>query len=241
MRVFQIQLTEDQTVSLTCYIQDVSNEMKNVHKRPAMLVLPGGGYHFCSDREAEPIALAYLAEGYNAFVLRYSLQEKSKFPRPLNDAELALTHIRDNAKDYGVIVDKIAVIGFSAGGHLAASLGTNGAVRPNAMILGYPALIRSKKYDWDYPTPVVDEKTPEAFVFHTYFDDLVHVENAMYITNQMIKNNIPVEFHLFKSGVHGLSLGNHLVSGGSEKMVEVLYQEWFKLSVSWLNDLFEVF
>ena len=66
-------ITDDSEVSLTSYISDISEEMKNMKTKPAILVLPGGAYKFCSDREAEPVALAYLAKGFNAFVLRYSL------------------------------------------------------------------------------------------------------------------------------------------------------------------------
>lgn len=114
-------ITDDSEVSLTSYISDISEEMKNMKTKPAILVLPGGAYKFCSDREAEPVALAYLAKGFNAFVLRYSLNEKAEFPTPLNDAQKALAFIRKNAEKFHTDPQKIAVIGFSAGGHLAAA------------------------------------------------------------------------------------------------------------------------
>ena len=240
MKIETIQINQHEGVTLTSYIQDVSNEMKNVHQRPAMLIFPGGGYHFCSDREAEPIALAYLAKGYNAFVLRYSLKENSLFPKPLQDAEDALSYIRDNAERLNVDKNKVAVIGFSAGGHLACMLGTSGKVRPNAVLLGYPALLREKTY-WEYPTPVVDDKTPEMFVFHTFKDDLVPTKSALYIVEELNKAKIPVEFHLFRSGVHGLSLGTDLVSNGSKKMVEENYAVWLDLSCKWLDEVLHPF
>jgi acetyl esterase/lipase len=84
-------------VTLTAYLLDASPDMPNMRVRPAVLVCPGGGYFFCSDREAEPIAMAFLARGYHAFVLRYSLGENAAFPRPLNDAEEALELIRERA------------------------------------------------------------------------------------------------------------------------------------------------
>ena len=106
-------ITDDSEVSLTSYISDISEEMKNMKTKPAILVLPGGAYKFCSDREAEPVALAYLAKGFNAFVLRYSLNEKSAFPTPLNDAQKALAFIRKNAEKFHTDPRKIAVIGLS--------------------------------------------------------------------------------------------------------------------------------
>lgn len=96
-------------------------------KRPAMLVLPGGGYGtVCSDREGEPVAMLYLAQGFNCFVLHYpcapDILSENGIPLPLIVASKAVAHIRRNAERYSVDPDKTAAIGFSAGGHLAASL-----------------------------------------------------------------------------------------------------------------------
>ena len=128
----------NENVTLTKYILDTSFDNRAGYKRPAVLVCPGGGYAFCSNREAEPIAMHFLAMGYNAFILRYSLNENSMFPQPLDDANEAMQVIIDNADEWLVDINKIAVCGFSAGGHLAAALGTMGKIRPAAMILGYP-------------------------------------------------------------------------------------------------------
>ncbi|MGS0972464.1 MAG: alpha/beta hydrolase [Candidatus Izemoplasmataceae bacterium] len=239
MNISKITINQHVGVTLTCYVQDVSQEMSNMSKRPAMLIFPGGGYQFCSDREAEPIALSYLAKGYNAFVLRYSVKEHAVFPRPLIDAEDALSYLKDNAHALHINPDKIAVIGFSAGGHLATTLATEGKVRPNAVVLGYPALVRHEKY-WNFPTPKVDQQTPEMFVFHTFEDDLVPLSHPLYIVEELSKANIPVEFHLFKSGVHGLSLGNKIVSNGIDKMIEDDVQIWFDLSCRWLDKVLDL-
>src|SRR5699024_2482850 len=131
-----INVNDNKKVTLTAYLLDSSTEFSNINKRPAVLVFPGGGYYTTSDREAEPIAMAYLAEGYNAFVLRYSVGQESSFEVALSDAEAAITLIRDNAEVWNTDGNKIATIGFSAGGHLAAALGTMSKNRPNALILG---------------------------------------------------------------------------------------------------------
>jgi len=245
MKTKVIKLTSNTNVTLTTYIHDLSEEMKNVDVRPAMLIFPGGGYWFCSDREAEPIALADMAKGYNAFVLRYSLKKESEFPKPLLDAEEAISLIRENHKEYNIDPAKVAVLGFSAGGHLAAALGTMGTNKPNALLLGYPCILEDDDKDWPYPIPglhtLVDEQTPESFVFHTYEDDAVPVANAIEFVKALNDKKIPVEFHLFKTGVHGLSLGNHLVSNGSRTMIDENYEHWFELSVRWLDNIFRSF
>lgn len=94
-------------------------------KRDAILVIPGGGYSgVCSDREGEPIALAFLARGMNAFVLHYSVGAEAATTRPLLEASAAMKYIKDNSEKYNINPDRVFACGFSAGGHLCASLGT---------------------------------------------------------------------------------------------------------------------
>ena len=92
-----IVLNRKRHVSLTVMVQDVGGEFRGVTARPAVLILPGGGYMFCSDREAEPVAMPYLKAGFQAFILRYSLREDSAWPQPLRDYEQAMTLIREHA------------------------------------------------------------------------------------------------------------------------------------------------
>lgn len=86
MKAQEIFLNENRNVTLTAYIQETDGEF-GFSRRPAMLVIPGGGYAMCSDREADPVALAYLKAGYQAFVLRYTCTPKGKWPLPLEDYE----------------------------------------------------------------------------------------------------------------------------------------------------------
>ena len=90
---------QDKEAYLTAYIRDTSPEMKN-DPRPTVLICPGGGYHWVSDRENEPIALQFLARGYNFFVLRYSLQKMASGLRPLYEAALSMKYIREHANEY---------------------------------------------------------------------------------------------------------------------------------------------
>ena len=128
------------------------NELKNA---PAILVIPGGGYGcVCADREGEPIALAFLARGYNAFVLHYSVGKDAPINCPLAEASAAMAYIRRNAESLGVNPEKVYAVGFSAGGHLCGSLGilwhrdeiiekagiTYGENRPTAVVLQYPVI-----------------------------------------------------------------------------------------------------
>lgn len=120
-----IPIREDsRTVCLETYLLQNSREFQTDTMRPAVVICPGGAYNRTSDREAEPVALRFLAQGYHAFVLRYSVQRR--FPQPMHDLAKAISIVRAKADDWLVDPDQIAVCGFSAGGHLAASSGCYG-------------------------------------------------------------------------------------------------------------------
>ena len=140
---------------LVSYVRSNSKEINPEMKRKSILICPGGAYFLTSEREAEPVALEFVAKGYNAFVLYYDTDNGNvRYPKHLLEASAALAYIRRNAEHYNACEDKIAVMGFSAGGHLAASLGTlwnekfiadtlglsSGENKPNGMILGYPVI-----------------------------------------------------------------------------------------------------
>lgn len=124
---------------------------------PAVVLCPGGAYAMCSQREADPVALAFFARGYQVFTLTYSVGEKAKGFLPLRELSETVRVLRERP-EWRVDPEKIAVCGFSAGGHLAASLGVmwddpellktydnhGGKNRPNAMVLSYPVITAGK-------------------------------------------------------------------------------------------------
>ena len=146
----------DKDVYIDCYIADKIR----FFERKAILVIPGGGYgSVCSDREGEPIAHAFMAQGYNAFVLHYSVARTKVFPAQLIQASKAMKHIKDNAEEYGINKEEVFAVGFSAGGHLTASLGTMwnkkeiyeavdmpyGYNKPKGVMLMYPVISGNKE------------------------------------------------------------------------------------------------
>lgn len=149
-----IYLSKERNVYLDTYIIENSNELQPGVKRPAVIICPGGGYSYLSDREAEPIALSFVAAGIHAFVLHYGIDKFAVAPGPLNDIAHAISYIRDKADEWFLLSNQVYVSGFSAGAHVAASLGVfwnnsellpeyaakPESIRPNGMILGYPVL-----------------------------------------------------------------------------------------------------
>lgn len=152
----KIKSIDGSDAQLIGYILDDNLDSKGLQHRPAILILPGGGFLRVSNREAEPVAMKFAAEGFHTFVLRYSLTP-STYPTQLLEAAEAMSLIRKNAKEWHVDAQKVAIIGFSAGGHVAANLATsvsdeveeaNGYaaddVRPNALMLAYPVISAGK-------------------------------------------------------------------------------------------------
>jgi len=147
----------DDSAYIDAYIADVID----TYERKAILVIPGGGYAgLSSEREGEPIAHSFVAKGFNAFVLHYSVNRKKKFPAQLIEASLAIKHIRDNCEEYGINKEEVYAAGFSAGGHLCGSLGILwdykeiyekidmpiGYNKPKGIILMYPVVTSDEKY-----------------------------------------------------------------------------------------------
>ncbi|MEE1328552.1 MAG: alpha/beta hydrolase, partial [Oscillospiraceae bacterium] len=132
MKMIHMTCPDHPEATLEGYLLDCDIAYGQNMKRPAVLVLPGGGYLYCSHREGEPVALRYAAAGFHAFVLRYSTRWDAAGFSPLAEASWAIGYIRENAEEWNIDPDCLAVCGFSAGGHLALSSGLLAENKPNA-------------------------------------------------------------------------------------------------------------
>lgn len=257
------------SATLTIYARDNSPEIAPNRKRPAVIVCPGGGYAFRSDREAEPVALEFLTRGYQAFILNYSVAPV-KYPAALLEAAAAFAYIRSNADALHVNPDAISVCGFSAGGHLTASIGTlwndpmlsevlgvpNEQFKPNALVLSYPVISSGEfahvgSFDnlagddaqlrkYLSLEDRVGEHTPPSFIWHTFTDGTVPVENSLMFANAMRKHNIPFELHIFPDGYHGLSLGTDETLSCAADRVNEHISVWMNLCDRWLKTMFSL-
>jgi len=237
-------------------------------KRGSVLICPGGGYERTSPREAEPVALQFAAAGFHAFVLYYSVSP-NRHPQPSLDVSRAMNIIREHADTWNVDTHKIAVCGFSAGGHLAASLGvywdkpylSHGAGleqdwnQPNALILCYPVISAGQfahrsSFEHLLGTDAnamithemslehhVNAKTPPTFLWHTYEDTSVPVENSLLFATGLREQRIPFEMHIYPEGAHGISLATDETDDGRGKDTHV--SGWMKLCTEWLCQIFD--
>lgn len=204
-------------------------------RRPAVLILPGGGYNHVSVREAEPVAFRFMARGYGAFVLNYSVCP-SRFPTALREAAMAMKYIREHAEVWEVNPHMVAAIGFSAGGHLCGTLGTLfdspevqdiGSpewIRPDALGLCYPVAVswgNTHEGSFDHLTGknpelrqrlsldhLVRKDMPPTYLWHTRTDECVPVRNALVLAQALDDKGVDFAMHIFPRGPHGLSLGD---------------------------------
>jgi len=223
---------------LTVYLHEEKAEYERVGDRPFVMVIPGGGYSFCSEREAEPIALNFAAQGFHSGVLRYHVGTHRSFSHSLEDAEKAIAKIQELTSEWGIDSEKIAVIGFSAGGHLAAALSTLSPMKPSLCMLGYPAIVSSfaavMKIDAPSLEKCVTKDTPPTFLFSTFEDNVVPIENSLAYLQALEEHEVPFESHIFQKGRHGLSLATERF-GNRKEMVDLRFARWFDECVEWLE------
>ena len=259
-------------VCLETYILgDVMDGARN-RKTPLVLICPGGGYAMTSNREAEPIALQFNSMGYQAAVLRYSCAP-AVYPTALCEVAQSVKLIREHAEDWNVAAEKIIVMGFSAGGHLAASYGVfwneswltekmqcdKQLLKPNGLVLCYPVISSKEEIAHQdsiknllgesYPEmkeqvsleDKVGKHTPKTFLWHTFTDPVVPFWNSFRFAEALGKAGVPMEYHLYPQGGHGLSLANEQTANEEGKGVEKVCQSWVPLLRSWMLENFGLY
>ena len=236
-------------------------------KRPCLLVCPGGGYGMVSQREAEPIGLHFLPEGYNVFILTYSVAP-NRFPTQIREVAAAMELIHCNADAWNCDTSRVAILGFSAGGHLAAHYSTChdcAEVREvfpdshpvNASILCYPVITADPAYahmgsfcNLTGRDPItaediekfscdrwVTDHTPPAFLWHTAADGGVPVMNSLLYAGALADHSIPFELHVYPFGNHGLATVDKHTNNGLDEKTSHAAQ-WLPAVKKWLNLIF---
>ena len=210
-------------IALDVYVPAVSKEIDLAVRRPAIVICPGGGYEFLSEREAEPIALRFLPEGFNCFVVWYRVAP-NRYPLPQQDVAAAVAWVRAHAEETHTDPDRIAVMGFSAGGHLASTFATHypAELRPAFQILVYPVISMDETIthsgsrenligknpskaliDYYSNEKHVNAESPRAFIALSDDDRAVPVENSLRYYKALHRYQIPVSLHIYPTGGHG--------------------------------------
>lgn len=229
----------------------------------AVVICPGGGYHFVSPREAGPVARAWNRAGFCAFVLTYSCEGQPLRKKPLYQLSWAVAEVKKMASWYGYSPERVITCGFSAGGHLAGTLGVTWnlpewyeegtdleAHRPAAQVLCYPVITsgeyahrgsfdnlagtdRSEQDKYSLENLVTGD-TPPTFLWHTMEDGAVPVENTLLFSRALKRAGVEQEVHLFPYGRHGLSLAtDEVTEADKERYADPHVAHWMELAAEW--------
>ncbi len=210
-------------------------------KKAAVIIFPGGGYAItASSHEGSDIAKSFNEVGVTAILIKYRIPSDRTMPNreigPLQDAQQAILTVREHAAQWNIDPNKIGIIGFSAGGHLAATLGTHfeeslipnplkTSLRPDFMILGYPVISfqdslthmgsrdnligknpSKAKKDFYSNELQITKNTPTSFLFHASDDGAVKVQNSILFYESCIAHGVKAELHIYQNGGHGFGL-----------------------------------
>lgn len=225
----------------------------------AVIICPGGSYKVLSYQgEGIRTAQEFMRNGVAAFVLKYRLPDDAimidKTIGPLQDAQQAIKMVRENAAKWGIDINRVGIVGFSAGGHLASTEAThfekalienpnNTNLRPDFLVLVYPVISmqdnlthkdsRTNLLGASPTKEVIDlysnelqvtEKTPQTWITHAADDKLVDVDNSISFFESLRHHNVPVEMHIYPKGGHGFVLGQKA-------------EEWMLPLLKWLKNI----
>lgn len=249
---------------LNLLLPEVDIRVESHLKRPAIVVLGGGGFDHVSLREGEPVALQFVAKGFVVGVLYYSLIP-NRWPSQMHDVANAVAYLRKHAEEYYIDAERVFVLGLSAGGHPTAALAIYSSLeenterlpegaRPNGIILGYP-LLDTAEYGVEIATKnllgeqmnnreliektslisLVHSKMPPVFIWSTQEDEIIPQQGILEFVSRLVKKGVRCEFHSYSKGVHGLGVAT-LQSAMSPAMIVPSSAEWVAAAIRWALD-----
>lgn len=263
MKTITLPLAPDSKAYLQGYLRDPAEDTGTY---PAIIIVPGGNYTHIPEQQAEDLALAWSARGYQAFFLRYSFVDEQTplLPAPVVELAKGVALLRRNADNWQIDTEHIFVAGFSVGGHITALFNdlwhdeafnklagtTPYEIKPRAVILSYPVITPADGYptdaamlaSWtDDPAKIaadklVNSRNVATFIWTTAEDPMVPVQNALDYAQASIANHVDTELHIFHQGPHGLALANQVTAWKPGTALPHV-AHWLNLAEEWLHEL----
>ncbi len=222
--------------------------------RPHIIITPGGAYVHCSKREGKPVGDVFFKAGYNFTIIEYR-ETLDFYPFPQKCVAKVINELRKDKR-----VSYLIGLGFSAGGHLILDVALHykkyETSKLDLLMLSYPVVTSNEKYSHVFSLKSLlgdkyDDKklleflslekqitkdAPELFIWNTITDEAVNPYNSLKLVEAYYENGVNVEYHLYQKGCHGIALANEESSGGEEKYIVPIAQNWTKLAINWLNE-----
>lgn len=248
------------------FLKEPLKEGNDQRQWPIAIIFPGSGFIKMTEREGEPIALAFSAQGYQTLVVHYNLLDQGPiYPHAVDVGLTAVQYAKQQAATFHGDSHRIVTIGFSSGGHVVTLMNALGQqpkylaahgfsaqkIAPAAQVLGYPVIdlklgfpkdqadIQRISPDATYwqAEKLVSAQTPPTFIWHTFADAMVPVINSLTYATALAQHQVPLDLHLFTKGKHGLCLATvETARYNRPEDIEKRAATWFELALSWLAE-----
>lgn len=207
---------------------------------PAVVIIPGGSYNRILERDSERVALTFTTHAFETFVVRYPVLENKNYRAAKKAVAQAFDYIVNHATALHVDLNQLGVIGFSAGGQLAAAYSNLPGTHAKFAALGYPViqpLIDDKMgVTTENVANLVSEQTPPTFIWGSINDDLTpYLEHVAVYVRALAGHQVPFELHEFTTGNHGIALANKYTGIVNRDRVDHHMAKWFPLFLDWLQ------
>lgn len=231
-------ITLDQTKKSSLDIYQSNTD----EKLPGIVIIGGGSYKQLKERDTERVAITFATQAFQSFVVNYPVLENKNYSDARTSIEQSFDYIVKHADQLNVDTDKLGIIGFSAGGQLAADYGNEKGSHAKFVMLGYPVI-----------QPTLDEKmgiksldvsktvsagTPPTFIWGSINDELTPFLDHIHVyTEALAKNKVPFEVHEFGTGNHGIALANKWTAIVNRDRSDRHMARWFELGMEWLQEV----
>lgn len=211
---------------------------------PAVVIVPGGSYQQIKERDSERVAITFATQAFQAFVVRYPVLEHRDYQAAKTAVAQAFDYIVDHAAELDVNPDQLGVIGFSAGGQLAAAYSNQPATKAKFAALGYPVIKPTIDDRMGVKTEdvsqLVTDQTPATFIWGAVNDDLTpYLDHVNAYAMMLAQHGVPFELHEFGTGNHGIALANKYTGIVNRDRVDRHMSRWFPLFLEWFAEVIE--
>lgn len=236
MKFQNVQLDGTNNSSLDIYQSNTNIDL------PGIVIVGGGSYKQLKERDTERVALKFVTQAFQTFVVRYPTEEHKSYPDALEAIDQSFEYIYEHAQQLQVDVAQLGIIGFSAGGQLAADYSNQADTKAKFVLLGYPVIRPTLDEKMGVQTrdvaALVSSTTPPTIIWGSVNDELTpYVEHIQPYAQALAQNKVPFEVHEFGTGNHGIALADPWTGVVNDDRVDLHMSCWFYLAVEWLHEV----